>query len=167
MQQLETTFIISQFLLVRNPGIAYLGPLFHSPSSKELTRTVVSSQGSTGEGPTLRTEDLSCLLTVDQRSLSFPCHVGLCSVAACFTKACKSRRQQSATKMEVTIFCNPIIQVISHHLSYSAHQKQVTMPSPNSKRRGLYKGVYIYYTSIKTFIRKIMNAGSGIRLTWV
>lgn len=57
-------------------------------------------------------EDLSSPLIVDYRSYSVACPVGLSHMAACFIN------RVSASKMEVTDFCNGITGVTSHHLSY-------------------------------------------------
>lgn len=74
------------------------------------------------------TEGFSSLLAVSWRTSLVPC-VGLCSMAACFTKACKPRRwlRESASKMEVTAFHNLITGVTSYlfHLILFI-RKQVT-----------------------------------------
>lgn len=61
------------------------------------------------------TEGFSFLPVVGQELPSIPCHVGLSNMAAYFIEVSKQRSKESASKMEVTVFCNLILQTRSHH----------------------------------------------------
>ena len=56
------------------------------------------------------TEGFSSLLAISWRPPSAPFCLGLCNTAVWFVKACKPRKQwrETASKMEVTIFYDPI-----------------------------------------------------------
>ena len=107
------TFTIPQFLWVRNLATPQPGPLLQSlsqaavkvcwlgcgPLAVHLRRVCCCQVHGMLAGPTSS-------LAVGQRPPSFLCRVGLASMAVCFIRVIKPKRQsrESARKTEVTVF---------------------------------------------------------------
>lgn len=91
--KLKITLIVSQLLLDRNPGAAYLGARTSGSCKQGIRQESVSSESLTGKGSTSKithvifgsiqllmccwTEGLSFLLAVGWRPPSVPCHMDL------------------------------------------------------------------------------------------
>jgi hypothetical protein len=92
-------------------------------------------------------EIFSFKMAVGWRLIAVSCQIDLLNISACLIKVWKPRtwipaKRKSASKMEVTILSNLIMEVTSHHLYYFLLVRSKLLDQPALKTKRLHESKY-------------------------